>query len=109
MHWSADSQLLAIILTTSASSQAQHTSRGASRVQIWHRSNWHWYLKADKPFKAEACGVTAKWDEEQPLRLHLCSGIGGYRQVLRAFEAVCVYLFQFVLRLGLSACMKACM
>ena len=100
MHWSSDSQLLALVLTDlnpessgvvpnsieSLSSDNAvppgHLSAAASWVQIWHRSNWHWYLKANMPFGTNACGVTAKWDEEQPLRLHLCNGTGGYRQVL---------------------------
>ncbi len=107
MHWSSDSQLLAITLTEAAGgatstglapehgaasiSQAApggndennpgHAPAAASRVQIWHRSNWHWYLKADLPFGPKARGITAKWDEEHPLRLHLCDGKGGYRQV----------------------------
>lgn len=99
MHWSADSQLLALVLSGSSTqssgdmpdgsrsvspdgaTQAGDASHAASRLQIWHRSNWHWYLKAEMPFGSDACGVTAKWDEEHPLRLHLCDGTGGYRQV----------------------------
>lgn len=99
MHWSADSQLLALVLSGSgpetksslqegsqssgmdSAAQPADASHAASRLQIWHRSNWHWYLKADMPFSPDACGVTAKWDEEHPLRLHLCDGTGGYRQV----------------------------
>lgn len=52
----------------------------AEVVQIWHRSNWHWYLKQEQVY-TDAQAVTVVWDEVVPLRLHICSGAAWYRQV----------------------------
>ncbi|CAL5218701.1 g412 [Coccomyxa viridis] len=38
LSWSPDSQLLAVTICSQASN---------SKVQIWQRSNWHWYLKRE--------------------------------------------------------------
>lgn len=51
----------------------------AEVVQIWHRSNWHWYLKQEQVYP-HAVAVTVVWDEVVPLRLHVCS-TAWYRQV----------------------------
>ena len=79
MHWSSDSQLLAVVLSEPAAGRGDTaTPEGSSaesssvaellqdvdnatrsgqvsasapatapHVKIWHRSNWHWYMKAD--------------------------------------------------------------
>ena len=40
MSWSADSELLAVLLQLA----------GKQLLQLWHRSNWHWYLKREEHF-----------------------------------------------------------
>lgn len=90
--WSSNSELLAVVLSqaTPAAPQAPHTTpqapsetpqSTAAVVQIWHRSNWHWYLKHKQLYPDEPA-VTVVWDEVVPLRMHICSG-GWYRQVCK--------------------------
>lgn len=80
MRWSPDSQLLAVVLATGANdapignngtynSHADH----ARVLQLWHRSNWHWYLKHERRF---ACcdGLSVSWEEGSP-------GVTGLRAV----------------------------
>ncbi|CAK0773220.1 hypothetical protein CVIRNUC_004042 [Coccomyxa viridis] len=48
MSWSPDSQLLAVAICTPG---RDGSAADSSRVQVWQRSNWHWYLKR------EICGL----------------------------------------------------
>ncbi|KAK9785260.1 hypothetical protein WJX73_010410 [Symbiochloris irregularis] len=48
LAWSSDSALLAVMVVPRGESQPQ-----ASGVQIWVRSNWHWYLKLERPWPHE--------------------------------------------------------
>ena len=52
--------------------------------QIWHRSNWHWYMKQERRYAAAAPGgggggggVLVRWDDQSPSTLHVISGGGG--------------------------------
>lgn len=50
---------------------------------MWHRSNWHWYLKQEIPFPLlhelpGGAAVIAAWDEERPGCLHLLSSYGEF-------------------------------
>ena len=77
MAWSSNSELLAVVLSAaSSSSQASHKDI----MQVWHRSNWHWYLKQEQVYSS-AQGLRVCWDEVAPFRLHICSGVGWYKQV----------------------------
>lgn len=45
---------------------------------MWHRSNWHWYLKQELPFPQlpPSGRLMAAWDEERPGRLAALSSAG---------------------------------
>lgn len=49
-------------------------------LQLWHRSNWHWYLKAER--RSPLCsGLRCAWDAGGGLLLHLVTAEGDYQQV----------------------------
>ena len=77
LSWSINSELLAVVLTNAAAGDEQGDN---NVVQIWHRSNWHWYLKQEQVY-TDGHGVRVSWDEVAALRLHVASGAGWYRQV----------------------------
>ena len=77
LSWSTNSELLAVVLTNAAAGDEQGNE---DVVQIWHRSNWHWYLKQEQVYTGGQ-GVRVSWDEVAALRLHVASGAGWYRQV----------------------------
>lgn len=52
MSWSPDSRVLAIVTKSSS-----HRS-----MQLWHRSNWHWYLKHERRFAASSSNVPLCWE-----------------------------------------------
>lgn len=59
--WSPASDVLAVVLAPSQ----HHLSDGTiSRrtVQLWHRSNWHWYLKHERRY-TECSGLSLTWKE----------------------------------------------
>ena len=82
LSWSSNSELLAVVLSESESESDSESSQQAPAevVQIWHRSNWHWYLKQEQVYP-HAAPVSVVWDEVVPLRLHVCSAAEWYRQV----------------------------
>lgn len=49
-------------------------------MQVWHRSNWHWYLKHQRAFpNSEHQGrVLVRWDDQHAGRLHTVTGAGCY-------------------------------
>lgn len=49
-------------------------------LQLWHRSNWHWYLKAERRY-ACCAALRCAWDAHAPLLLHLAAADGLYQQV----------------------------
>eukprot|EP00850_Spirogloea_muscicola_P009586 SM000054S18072 [mRNA] locus=s54:234481:239381:+ [translate_table: standard] len=65
LQWSCDSELL-----------------GA----VWHRSNYHWYLKAEWR-AAPSDGLHVMWDAERPLRLMLWTEGGAMRRVDLAWSS----------------------
>ena len=65
-------------MLVNAASDTEQVGEGV--VQIWHRSNWHWYLKQEQVYPG-AQGLQVCWDEVAALRLHVASGAGWYRQV----------------------------
>ncbi|GAX74696.1 hypothetical protein CEUSTIGMA_g2144.t1 [Chlamydomonas eustigma] len=88
LQWSLDSELLAIVLNPGV-----HEYEGASRqcsvwkLQIWHRRNWHWYLKQERVYAVgkEIDGggqpVIARWDEQEATTLHVLHGAGCYQRL----------------------------
>ena len=85
LSWSTNSELLAVVLTDAA---AVDKPGNEDVVQIWHRSNWHWYLKQEQVYSGGQ-GVRVSWDEVTALRLHVASGAGWYRQVSRSYRHAC--------------------
>lgn len=79
LSWSSNSELLALVLSESESTAVGQPA-SAEVVQIWHRSNWHWYLKQEQVYP-HAAPVSVLWDELVPFRLHVCSAAAWYRQV----------------------------
>lgn len=49
-------------------------------LQLWHRSNWHWYLKHEQltSLPDSAGCLSVSWDELLPTRLHMMAGSGSY-------------------------------
>ena len=59
LQWSCDSALLAVVQP--------------GCLQLWQRSNWHWYRKWERCWAAaEPCCV--RWDAQLPGRLYLAQG-----------------------------------
>ena len=87
LSWSSNSELLAVVLVNATSDNEE---AGEGIVQIWHRSNWHWYLKQEQVYP-EAQGLQVCWDEVAALRLHVSSGAGWYRQVCAPHELTVCY------------------
>ncbi len=54
--WSPDSDVLAVVLSCTAPTTAQKT------LQLWHRFNWHWYLKHERVF-TDCSGLCIAWKE----------------------------------------------
>jgi elongator complex protein 1 len=92
LTWSADSEILAVIQLiggTHASTAHQYgnnsntssdvASAGASKaacwvLQLWHRSNWHWYLKVERRYAAGGAGSAAPhvvFDDQAVGRVHV--------------------------------------
>lgn len=73
MAWSPDSTVLAFVLGPNCS--ISETGSVHRTLQLWHRSNWHWYLKFERRYAA--CeGLVAAW---------IASAAGGL--TLRVFTA----------------------
>ncbi|KAL4852847.1 Elongator complex protein 1 [Chlorella vulgaris] len=75
LAWSPDSEFLAVVL----SGEDEH-GLPQQVLQLWHRSNWHWYLKAER--RTACCAALyCWWDPAAPLLLHLLSNDGTYQQL----------------------------
>lgn len=75
--WNIDSDVLAVALESLSWRDPSHRSDAhvhASVLQLWTRSNYHWYLKQERRLHAD---VDAKrllrfaWDDEHATRLHM--------------------------------------
>lgn len=75
MAWSPDSELLAVVLEPTAASLEPWA------VQVWHRRNWHWYLKHELRLGNGAGRVLARWDDGAPL------GVAGVLHVVSSGAA----------------------
>ena len=102
LAWSPDSEILAVVLgppppaadeDSGDGGGAAAAAAGGWRVQLWRRSNWHWYMKQELPFPLLPPGgrVSVAWDEARAGRLVVVTSAGG---VLRA-------------ALGWAACVSA--
>lgn len=61
LTWNIESDLLAVSLRVEG---------GSDKVQLWHRSNYHWYMKQELSYKTERV-VRAVFDEERPNVLYV--------------------------------------
>ncbi len=71
MEWSADSQLLAVGVRMDA--QVPDVG-GLTFVQVWHRRNYHWYLKQNFLCGKDSSDLASggiRWDPENPMKLVL--------------------------------------
>lgn len=71
LAWNADSSVLAVSLSRSRSGATSDAHGDAGdvqhAVQLWHRNNYHWYLKQELPATERLLGLD--WHPEQPLEL----------------------------------------
>ena len=68
LAWDAEAGVLAVALRPPPSSAPGEGAAG--RVQLWHRGNYHWYLKQELRF-APSSLTALRFDAERPRRLHL--------------------------------------
>ena len=68
LQWSSDSELLAVHLASEVPSGRQGegneplTQGESHSLQVWQRSNWHWYLKQE--WRHGRCGgLMMQWSE----------------------------------------------
>ncbi|KAK2076905.1 hypothetical protein QBZ16_005133 [Prototheca wickerhamii] len=71
--WSPDAEVLALVSEAAAGGATEHSSPKASSLsvslQLWHRSNWHWYCKSERRWPA--CSVVdAVPYAQRPSHLH---------------------------------------
>jgi len=83
LSWSVDSQCLAVVVareresTTSVGARTNDGARERERaVQIWTRSNMHWYLKHETRYSAEEGEVKVEWDAERGDAFHVFTELG---------------------------------
>ena len=119
LSWSANSELLAVVLSAPDQQQQQqlaqhqeqaeqqHESAAAARVQIWHRSNWHWYLKQEQVYEGRQM-LSVYWDPVVPLRLHVLSDQPWYRQVRLSARALPHLVPRDVCAVGSRLCFQPC-
>ena len=81
LAWSSDSELLAVHLSAET----------GQAVQLWRRSNWHWYLKQELRF-TDSCGLQMQWSDEGPMTLTICTAEGILRKVNPQLSWVLVLL-----------------
>ncbi|KAG2445393.1 hypothetical protein HXX76_000015 [Chlamydomonas incerta] len=106
LAWSCDSELLAVVNAPPPPQQQQQQPDGDSGdacasgddagadawvVQLWHRSNWHWYLKHERRYAPALGGAgwrppLLRWDEQRGGVLHVVSPAGAYEQVALAWD-----------------------
>lgn len=73
-------------------------------VQVWQRSNWHWYLKQELQ-GLDGPQLSVCW-EDTGLRLHMCGSSGQYRRVILLQHLHILYCpSQYI---AVHACTTAC-
>lgn len=73
LAWDAEASVLAVLLLPSADkSITSLATPPPPRVQLWHRSNYLWYLKHELRFPSSSHIVALRFDAERPRRLHCC-------------------------------------
>ncbi|KAH7624735.1 putative Elongator complex protein 1 [Nannochloris sp. 'desiccata'] len=64
--WSPDSDVLAVVLSscnpTATATPSLTTTTAQKTLQLWHRFNWHWYLKHERVF-TDCSGLCVAWTE----------------------------------------------
>ncbi|EFJ51885.1 hypothetical protein VOLCADRAFT_87528, partial [Volvox carteri f. nagariensis] len=87
LAWSCDSELLAVVTAPDPEGPNEWS------VQLWHRSNWHWYLKHERRYvhsvgggAAADLGPQLRWDEQHGGVLHVLTPGGVYETVGVAWD-----------------------
>ncbi|GIL71049.1 hypothetical protein Vretimale_4117 [Volvox reticuliferus] len=94
LAWSCDSELLAVVTAPHALTPgfgAVGTGTGEWTIQIWHRSNWHWYLKHERRYPngvgpGAGLGPQLRWDEQHGGVLHVLTPGGLFETVGLAWD-----------------------
>ena len=95
LAWNADSEFLAAVVVAAGEeggNGAMHEQQQQQQLlQLWHRSNWRWYLKQQRSYHG-AAALRCCWDAAAPLHLHVLTSGGGYQRVRgRAVDAPCYH------------------
>ncbi|GIL52022.1 hypothetical protein Vafri_7984, partial [Volvox africanus] len=97
LAWSCDSELLAVVTapqTLTPGLGAMGENSGEWAVQLWHRSNWHWYLKHERRYPngvgpGTGLGPQLRWDEQHGGVLHVLTP-GGLYETLSLVWDTCI-------------------
>jgi elongator complex protein 1 len=65
LFWNSKSDVLAVV---------SEEDDGSSHIQLWHRSNYHWYLKYELQFESSI--FCSKFHDESPYKLYVCLNEG---------------------------------
>ena len=77
LDWNVDSDLLSVTLKD---------SNGLFKVQLWHRCNYHWYLKQEFRYPDQTV-VSTKFDEEKPFNLYVILKNNEWREYIIRWDA----------------------
>ncbi|GLI58497.1 hypothetical protein VaNZ11_000228 [Volvox africanus] len=97
LAWSCDSELLAVVIaphTRAPGLGAVGEISDEWTVQLWHRSNWHWYLKHERRYPngvgpGTGLGPQLRWDEQHGGVLHVLTP-GGLYETLSLVWDTCI-------------------
>lgn len=92
LAWSTDSELLAVVLAplshaAQGGCEAPTSSPSQWTLQVWHRSNWHWYLKHQRCYPGSRSDLLLAWDEQHAMRLHVVGCRGMYECIEMQWES----------------------
>jgi elongator complex protein 1 len=68
IRWNTESNLVALAVNADS---RQPPDQAESRVQLWHRCNYHWYLKHEVIVSGSVTQLL--FDPESPYRLYMAS------------------------------------
>lgn len=71
VQWNLDGDVLAVSFTPASDANLR-------LVQLWHRGNFHWYMKQEMRFTDANEPTCIFWDMQQSLRLHIACKDGTY-------------------------------